>query len=275
MGLFMFYTFRSSSKLPLRTFSWAENLSESDRITFCIFESWEKVLYKPFPPTKINNKMMQFFTRTKSTINSIVLPDFGWTKQKDANDHIQWINPEQTMALHLNFFEEKPDLPSSRKIDTLRDFYRQQLIQVNGGLIEVDFSELENYRAIKTLFKIPQKPSGMVYLASLTLPFRECSYVIKIQAPEIGITGIRDSAIAARLMQEGKITSGENGYENWFSDPYDANFIKGTLMNKSEAFIYDTDFTNHPLTQARKLIAQIGKEIEFQPEMGKLKKFMK
>jgi hypothetical protein len=219
--------------------------------------------------------MKHFFIKYKSTIDSIVVPDFGWKKQKVSEDIFQWVNPEQTMALHLNFFEKKPDLPSLKNIDVVRDFYRQQVAQNNGGLIQVDFSELENCRAVQTLFKIPQEPSGVVYLASLTIPFHSCSYVIKIQAPGIGITGIRESSIANQLLQEGKITSGENGYENWSEDPYDSDFDKGTLMNKSENRIYDADFQKHPLTQARKLIERIVTEIEFKPDIQKLRKFSK
>ena len=218
--------------------------------------------------------MIRFF-KTTSTIGSIVVPDFGWEKQKDTKDLIQWINPEQTMALHLNFFDKKPDIPSLKDLDVIRNFYRDQVSEHDGGLIQVDFSKLGNHTAVQTLFKIPQKPAGMVYLASLTIPFHDCSYVIKIQAPEIGITGMRESAIANRLLQDGKISTGENGYENWFLDPYDPIFSKGTLMNKSEEAIHDADFKNHPLTHARKLIAQIGKEIEFMPEIEKLRKFVK
>lgn len=214
---------------------------------------------------------MPFFNRKKSTINSILIPDFGWIKEKSTKKQIQWINPDQPIALTLNYFDAKPDLPSLKEIDTLRHFYRKQLVGHQGGLIEVEYIELDTYNAIRTLFKIPQKPSGTVYLASLTIPFKTCSYVIKIQAPEIGRTGIRDSIIADRLLKEGIIYNGENGYENWFSDPYDTTFKNGTLMNTSEDAIYDTEFENHPLTQARKLISQIESEIEFKPELQKKK----
>jgi hypothetical protein len=177
--------------------------------------------------------------------------------------------------LSVNYFDTNPDLPSITKIDVIRDFYRDQISKYNGGLIQVDVIELENYEAIKTIFKIPQEPSGMVYLASLTIPFQNCSYVIKIQAPEIEMIGERDSIIATRLVKEKKIFVGGNGYENWLSDPYDNAFDKGTLMNKSEEVIYDIDFENHPLTQARKLISQIEEEIEFKPKLEKLNKFEK
>lgn len=220
-------------------------------------------------------KIKQFFINYKSTIDSVVIHDFGWEKVMTSEDALQWINPEKTMALHVNFFEKKPDLPSLKKIDGIRDFYRQQLAQNNGGLIQVDFTELAEHRAIQTIFKLPQEPSGIVYLASLTIPFHHCSYVIKIQAPEVGITGIRESAVANKLLYKGEITSGENGYENWAADPYDDSFSEGTLMNKSEEAMYDADFTKHPLTKARELISQIAKEIQFKPEIKKLRRFSK
>lgn len=175
----------------------------------------------------------------------------------------------------LNYFDASPDLPSLGKLEDLRDFYRGQVSQQNGGLIQVEVVELGNYQAIKTIFKIPQEPSGMTYLAALTIPFETCSYVIKIQAPEIEKIGERDSTIATKLVQEKKITAGLDGYKNWSSDPYDSAFDKGTLMNKSEKVIYDIEFLDHPLTQARKLISQIAEEIEFKPKLEKLSKFEK
>lgn len=219
--------------------------------------------------------MINFFKRTKSNINSIIIPDFGWTKQKEDKNIIQWINPEQTIALSLNYFDVKPDLPSLKNIDIIRHFYRDQVSQANGGLIKVNFSDKIAFQTIKTIFKIPQEPNGVTYLASLTIPFKDCSYVIKIQAPEIGVTGIRSSTIADQLMKEEKIKIGENGYENWSSDPYDSNFKKGTLMNKSEDSIYDQSFKKHALTQARNLISNIEKEIEFKHEINQLKQFTK
>ncbi len=211
--------------------------------------------------------MIRFFNRRKSNINSITIPDFGWKKKNSTKNIIQWENPEQTLFLSLNYFESEPDLPSLKKIDLVRDFYRGQIIQHNGGLIQADFSELSTYKAIRTIFKIPQKPSGIVYLASLTIPFKNCSYVIKIQAPEIEDVGLRDSTIRERLMKEGII----NLKENWFIDPYRSNFKKGTLMNRSEEPVHDMNFENHPLSQARKLISEIEEKIIFKPQLKKLK----
>jgi hypothetical protein len=219
--------------------------------------------------------MLNFFKRKKQTINSITIPNFGWKKEQSSENLKLWINPEKTMAVSLYYFELEPDLPSINNIDKVRTFYRQQVADENGGLIKVELYEWKGFKTVQTIFKFPQEESGMTYLTSITIPFKNCSYVIKIQAPEIGMTGIRDSVIADRLIQEGKISIGENGFENWMSDPYDDTFNKGILMNKSENSIYDDEFENHPLSLSRKMLSQIEEKIEFKPELKKLEKFEK
>ena len=217
--------------------------------------------------------MIHFFKRKKGTINSIVIPDFGWKQKKNEETIIQWANPDETLVLSINFFASKPDLPSLKQINTVRHFYREQIVEHDGGLIQADLTKCKNHKAIQTIFKIPLKTSGVIYLASLTIPFRYSSYVIKIQASETGIIGLRDSVVADRLLRKGEITVSENGYDNWSSDPYHSSFNEGTLMNKSEEAIYDIDFDNHPLTEARKLLSLIKSEIEFKPEIETLRKF--
>jgi hypothetical protein len=219
--------------------------------------------------------MIKLFNRGKASINSISFPNFGWRIETRTKAVKYWINPEETMALTVNFFNLKPDLPTIKNIHNLREFYRLQIAEANGGLIQVDLLKISGHNVIQTIFKIPQEPSGMLYLASLTIPFKECSYVIKIQAPEIENTGIRDAFVADQLMKSGEITAGENGFENWMADPYNPKFTGGTPMNKSEHTEYDKDFLDHPLSKARKMIAEIVAKIEFKPEIEKVATFQK
>jgi hypothetical protein len=219
--------------------------------------------------------MISFFTRNKSTINSVIIPDYGWEKEKDSKEAIQWINPEQSLAVSINYFSKKPDLPSSTSIDMLRVFYRNQITEANGGLIKVDFCELNGFKGVETIFKIPQSNNSLAYLASLTIPFSNCSYVVKVQARETGIPGVREAVISDRFLKKGSVSTKDGNLENWSNDPYNANFIDGTLMNKSEAPIYDIEFLSHPLTEARKMIAELKKNIKFMPELDKLKEFNK
>ena len=41
---------------------------------------------------------------------------------------------------------------------------------------------------------------------------------------------------------------------DWMEDPYNKEFKKGVLMNKSEAKSFDKLFPNHPLTKCRELL---------------------
>lgn len=219
--------------------------------------------------------MIKLFRRNKITIKSISIPDFGWNLEKNNSGIIQWINAEQTMALSVNFFDLQPDIPTSKNIEVLRDFYRTQIAAANGGLVEVELIQLNGIDVVRTIFKIPQEPSGMTYLASLTIPFKNYSYVVKIQAPEVGATGMRDSSIAMKLMSKGEISIGEEGYEGWAADPYDSEFKVGALMNKSEAVEYDEQFPNHPLSQVRQLLPKLEQEIHFSEAVLKTDKFKK
>lgn len=218
--------------------------------------------------------MFSFFKKTV-TIKSIYIPDFGWNKIEENKSSMKWVNDEETTLLSLNFFSIKPDLPTIKEIDTLRSFYRKTISKIKGGLIEVDIVSINSIAAVKTIFKIPQEETGMIYLASLTIPFEDYSFVVKIQSNEVGMTGMRDSFVLNKLLGNGEVTFANEGIENWFSDPYDPSLKDGTLMNKSEDEIYDEEFPDHPLTIARSLINEISKKIIFKPEIDDIKIFDK
>ncbi|MEO1053581.1 MAG: hypothetical protein AAFX87_23300 [Bacteroidota bacterium] len=219
--------------------------------------------------------MINFFRKIKVNIDSISVPDLDWIEDK-KDEHIkQWINQEQSALLSVNFFDSKPDIPTVVDMTALRSYYRNQIINVNGGLIQVDSIELKGYTAIKTIFKVPQEPSGMTYLASLTIPFRNCSYVVKIQAAEVGTTGIRDTAIADQFLSQDKMAVSEDGLDGWNKDPYDPEFKKGNRMNASEDEQYDEQFPDHPLSIARNGLKRIEKDIRFDKAFEQIRKFKK
>jgi hypothetical protein len=219
--------------------------------------------------------MFSFFKRNRISINSVSIPDFGWKKIREDKSIIQWINSEENITISIMFFELPPDIPTMNNIEVLRNFYRQLICNVNGGVIEVELSKKDKMSFIKTIFKLPQEHSGMGYIASLTLPFKNCSFVFKIQAVEIGMTGLRDIVVAEKLLLTNTISIDENGYTNWFADPYDEYFKNRVLMNKSEQIIYDNDFPEHPLTQARQILNQISNGLQWKPELEKIPAFDK
>lgn len=219
--------------------------------------------------------MFSFLKKKNITIDSILIPTFGWNKIENSKFVRKWGNPEQTALLSLNFFSIKPDLPTVKDLDYLRSFYRNSISTVNGGLITVDTLTLYHSPVVKTIFKVSQEEYGMVYIASLTIPFEDYSFVVKIQTVESGITGLRDSVILNKLLESGEVLFENQEIKNWFSDPYDSDFKQGVLMNKSEDEKYDNEFPDHPLTIARRMINKISKEIILSPELASVASFNK
>lgn len=210
--------------------------------------------------------MLSFFKK-KISVDSISIPELGWPREKEGNA-VLWMNPEGSIAVSINFFDQAPDIPTIKDINNLQAFYRDLIISVNGGVIEVELLKRQQFDLVRTIFKIPQPGRGMLYVGSLTIPFNTCSFVLKIQAIEAGPTGMREALIVDRLFKDG--TFEEN---TWAADPYDNEITLGTLMNKSEDQRYDVDFPDHPLTQVRNLLSQLEQEFTWETQLEKLPRF--
>lgn len=222
--------------------------------------------------------MFKFFRKKKKNkvnLHSITIPNQGWEKISEDHNAIRWVNPQQSALIVLHYFDKEPDLPTAKDLDYLKKFYRNVADSSNGGIIETDIIHIHNIPCVKTIIKFPQQETGMIYIASITIPFENCSYVVKIQANEIGITGMRDAVILNRMIETGEVKIDGEIMTNWFEDPYDPDFKQGTLMNKSELEKYDYEFPEHPLTIARSLIRLIAETIIFKKEIKELSSFKK
>lgn len=211
----------------------------------------------------------------KIGIHLVHIPHFGLQQEEDNTFHQQWISEDESLILSVNYFDIAPDLATLNDIKTVRDNYRDLLVEAEGGLVQVDYIDLKGYPAVKSIFKLPQQSKGVVYVGSITIPFAEHSYVIKVQAAEVGVTGMRDSAISMKLVNNGEIEIGENGFIGWFADPYEPGVSAGLLMNKSEDEKYDTQFPNHPLSLVRNMLRQTEAEIVLGDELKTIEQFNK
>ncbi len=187
----------------------------------------------------------------------------------------QWMPPTNDMALSVHFFATKPDLPTLKNTTALRQYYRQQLAPAQGGLIEVEMFDWQGFPAVRTLFKFPQKPKGMSYLGAFTLPFAKYSFVLKIQAAEMGLTGKREAMIMPKMLSKGMIQMEDDSIVGWTADPYDHSIQSGNLMNLAEAAGYDAQFPDHPLSKARNWMSYLAREVKIDPALKKLKPFTK
>lgn len=151
------------------------------------------------------------------------------------------------------FFAIKPDLPQNASLDGLAQFYRSQLKGVNGRLLDLEWATISGHTAIAMVIAVPQQPSGLAYVASLTLPFRDCSFVLKCQCEEHSPTGMRETILLDRALAK-----------DINAKPTDQNFYDKQ---------YDAEFPAHPLSRARRTINHFVKTAKLDEAVQKLAAF--
>ncbi|MFT5683582.1 MAG: hypothetical protein ACI8RZ_004514 [Myxococcota bacterium] len=177
-------------------------------------------------------------------------------------------------SVELHAFNLPPDLPPARAgIASLRQRYRDLTGQVRGAIVEVEVVEIDRVQSVWTILKIPQQPTGMTYMGSITVPFQSCSFVVKTVCQEVGMTGMRDTIVFAKMRQEGQVTLTDAGAEGWMADPYDPSLTTGLCRNLSEDPQHDSSFPDHPLSRARRNLAALAAGIQLDPSLHHLPGF--
>lgn len=159
----------------------------------------------------------------------------------------------------IYFFALAPDIDAPLDdLAALRAAYRGKVEAAGLGVVEIETVQVAGCRAVRTISKAPQEPSGRTYLGAITLPFRDFSFVLKVQAAETGVTGVRDSIVFAKLKAAGAVTLGPDGARGWLADPYEPARTGPLIRNRSEDVEYDSSFPDHPLTRVRAVLAHIA-----------------
>jgi hypothetical protein len=215
------------------------------------------------------------------SINSVRIDTNGWKLVYESPESMAWEN-ERSEYLGIDYFSIPPDIPCELSdIDALRQVYRNGLASVGAGLISTDVDRTKigqrEVPYIKVVTKTPMQPRGMSYLGSLTFPYAEFSYVIKIDCAEVGTTGLRDAVILDKFLSTNKLKVDPNAGNivGWFQDPYDPTFNGPILKNRSEDEEYDKFFPDHPLTRVRAGILHILKTLHIDDAILKSKPFGK
>jgi hypothetical protein len=100
----------------------------------------------------------------------------------------------------------------------------------------------------------------MMYQAAVTVPFRDFSFVVKIQCPENGTTGMREAILLEKRMRAGeKPNAGNPGepFVGWNPD----------------ALEHDSAFPAHPISRLRRLLKEIESTAALAEEIRELPKF--
>ena len=167
----------------------------------------------------------------------------------------QWVTPENDLV-SLNFFSRPPDLPTSGDLVDFERKFVTMLKDVRGRLVELQICPIAGMDAVRQIIKvpIPDKPHGLIYIASWILPFQALSYVLKVQCVERGTTGMRESLLFAQQ----RAGSAGHTFEN------DQIVMPNWNPDSPE---FDGEFPDHPISRARRVMEQLQKTTQIREQL--------
>lgn len=178
------------------------------------------------------------------------LPSFLKPFPSQPNDPPKCDNFAAVMRDNFNCMVRRYPIPTQYtnpwdEVKTVEIVHSQ--LDDDQGLIEVEKGETNS--GVKYIAAITKTYMGPQYGVQYFLRFNyiigdDWSEEIDAFFGEEGTTGTRDTIVMAKLGMP----------KDWMQDPYDKEFKKGILMNKSELKDFDKHFPNHPLTQARSML---------------------
>ncbi len=165
-----------------------------------------------------------------------------------------WFTPDGD-GVGLYMFGVPPDLPRVETADELWAFYARRLEPSGGKLVENALVTVSDCRAIRIIVKTPQEPSGMLYVGSITIPFRDFSFVLKVQCGEHGMTGLREDVLLDRRFRDGQLPTVQKGrldLAGWDPDNED----------------HDAEFPQHPVSRVRRALEGICRSLTIDPKVA-------
>ncbi|MFD5624238.1 hypothetical protein [Streptomyces yangpuensis] len=156
---------------------------------------------------------------------------------------------ERGLVLSVHFFDLVPDLPAPLdRPEELRHALARSVAAAGAGLIEAGGGEVGSLPAVRQLVKV-RRPNGhgQVFIGSWTVPRSGCSTVLKVQAGEGAMTGLREAVVLDRV-----------GPDRYFTPhPYGPDVTGGLPHHVADGAEWDAQFPDHPLTQVRTALERI------------------
>ncbi|MEL6671078.1 MAG: hypothetical protein AAFR61_02770 [Bacteroidota bacterium] len=215
--------------------------------------------------------LRSWFLSDPVDLHALQLDPLGWPLHEENKYERLWRAAQFPAQLSKHFFPRVPDLPAHPSLmDRLIPFYQKKLKKPQAGIIEISPVVIQELDAIRTLFKFPLSSGGYLYLASLTIPFANYSYVIKVQSQEFQDIGGREREVRKRWERKNQDPSAA-----WTCPPF-PNLAKGPhSMNESDKREYDRIFAQHPLSQVRRWLPKVEKSLQLDPALYDLAPFRK
>jgi hypothetical protein len=195
------------------------------------------------------------------TIDALSLDASAWTYhgEKQPGQMRLWETPDHD-AVSLHFFAKPPDLPAVASMAALAANYAEGLKPARGTVVECILARVAGCPAVRLLIKAPQKPTGMLYQGVFTLPFRDFSFVVKIQCAESGTTGAREAILLDQRMKAGETPNLGGGgpmFPGWNPDAPE----------------HDKQFPTHPISRLRHLLDHVARTATMDAAVRELPSF--
>ena len=206
--------------------------------------------------------------KSRNPLDEVTFEGVTFAVRHEDHDVRIWTGPSGD-GFGLYHDRLPPDIGASLTVlPELRSFYRAQMEAAGMGLL-VATSSVDRCVGLRTLCKPAQQPSGRTYVGAITLPFRDFSYVLKIQAEERGMTGQRDAVILDQLFGSGAVTvdPATDELQGWADDPYNPTIRMPMVRNCSERPEYDAMFPDYPPSRARARLAMFERSVRDSPRV--------
>ena len=192
----------------------------------------------------------------------------------DQNGALLWLTADGD-PLELHYFPIPPDIGADvDDVSALRARHRCVANEAGLGVIEIETATVDGCLVVRTLFKIAETPTGRTYVGSLTFPFRDFSYVFRVESSERGTTGLREAFVVSMLLNKGvSIDTRVGQLKGWLDDPYDSNETGPMTRNISERPEYDSRFPDHPLSRARRILNHLQTTVTVDSSIKQQPKF--
>lgn len=163
-------------------------------------------------------------------------------------------------GIGLYCFNRKPDLPvRAGSVAELKASYAGKL-DPGQTLVACEVFPLDGVRGVWLIIKtVDASTRFAIYVGSLTIPFRDFSFVVKVQCQEQGVTGMRESLLVAEALRNGtgRIEDGRFVPEGWSFD--------------DEQF--DKKLPQHPLSRVRRELRHIAGTIRIDAKIKSMAGF--
>jgi hypothetical protein len=199
-----------------------------------------------------------FGQRPPGSLDSVTFDACRYEFRGDRDGARVWFLPEGG-GVGLYFFPRRPDLPTVESTEQLREFYAAQM----GGrlpVVECRVLPLDGVPSIWLIAKsLDEHTRGAVYFGSLTIPFQDFSFVIKIQCREQGVTGMREALLVDEALRKG--TGRVEG----------DRFVPVGWSSDDEQF--DDILPQHPLSRVRRELRRIASSVQIVPTVRNAARF--